>query len=67
MRSQLLIALKDWRVSSGLTQKDAALVLGVTQARISDLERGKINIFSLDTLVRFAQLAGLKPQLKLAA
>ena len=50
-----------------MTQVEAAKVLGVTQARISDIRRGKINQFSLDLLVRLAARAGLRPTLKLAA
>jgi predicted XRE-type DNA-binding protein len=42
-------------------------VLGVTQARVSDLKRGKIDRFSMDLLVRLAARAGLKPKLNLAA
>jgi hypothetical protein len=44
-----------------------ATVLGVTQARVSDLKRGKFERFSMDLLVRLAARAGLKPKLKLAA
>ena len=33
----------------GMTQSEAAAFFGVTQPRISDLMRGKINLFSLDT------------------
>ena len=50
-----------------MTQTEAAKLLGVTQARVSDLKRGKISQFSLDLLVRLAARAGLQPQLKLAA
>lgn len=67
MRSALMIALKQWLDAAGLTQVQAAKVLGVTQARVSDLKRGKFNIFSLEMLVRLAARAGLRPQLKLAA
>ena len=67
MRSQLMMALKKWRQASKMTQTAAAKELGVTQARLSDLERGKFNLFSLDMLVRMADRAGLQPQLKLAA
>ncbi len=52
---------------SRVTQAQAANVLGVTQARVSDLKRGKINRFSMDLLVRLAARAGLKPKLNLAA
>jgi len=50
-----------------MTQTEAAKVLGMTQARVSDLKRGKINRFSMGLLVRLAARAGLKPKLKLAA
>ena len=67
MRAQLLIGLGQWLEKSGMTQVEAANVLGVTQARVSDLKRGKINRFSMDLLVRLAARAGLKPKMKLAA
>ncbi len=67
MRAQLLSALTDWVRKSDLTQVQAAKLLGVTQARLSDLNRGKIDRFSLDLLVRLAARAGLRPKLKLVA
>jgi predicted XRE-type DNA-binding protein len=67
MRAQLLRGLTDWLKDYGLTQVQAAKALGVTQARVSDLNRGKINRFSLDLLVRLAARAGLRPKLRLAA
>jgi phage-related protein/predicted XRE-type DNA-binding protein len=67
MRAQLLIGLEHWLEKSRMTQAEAAKVLGVTQARVSDLKRGKIDRFSMDLLVRLAARAGLKPKLKLAA
>lgn len=67
MRSLLLHGLSQWLAESGMTQTEAAKLLGVTQARVSDLKRGKISQFSLDLLVRLAARAGLQPQLKLAA
>jgi predicted XRE-type DNA-binding protein len=67
MRAQLLIGLEQWLERSRITQAEAAKVLGVTQARVSDLKRGKIDRFSMDLLVRLAARAGLNPKLKLAA
>ena len=67
IRAQLLRGLTDWLNASGLTQIQAAKALGLTQARVSDLHRGKINRFSLDLLVRLAARAGLRPKLRLAA
>lgn len=67
MRSLLLRGLKHWLEESGMTQSEAAKVLRVTQARVSDVKHGKISQFSLDLLVRMAARAGLHPKLKLAA
>jgi predicted XRE-type DNA-binding protein len=67
MRSLLLIGLGRWIADSDMTQTEAAKVLGITQARVSDLKHGKISQFSLDLLVRMAARAGLAPKLKLAA
>ena len=67
MRSQLLMGLEHWLEKSNMTKAEAAKVLAVTQARVSDLKRGKINRFSMDLLVRLAARAGLRPKLKLAA
>lgn len=67
MRAQLLIGLEQWLERGRMAQAEAAKVLGVTQARVSDLKRGKIDRFSMDLLVRLAARAGLNPKLKLAA
>ena len=67
IRLLLLQGLSGWLADSGMTQTEAAMVLGVTQARVSDLKRGKISSFSLDLLVRLASRAGLDPKLKLVA
>ena len=67
MRSLLLQGLGNWLADSGMTQTEAAKILAVTQARVSDIKRGKISAFSLDLLVRLAQRAGLRPELRLAA
>ena len=67
MRAQLLIGLEHWLEKSRMTRAEAAKVPGVTQARLSDLRRGKIDRFSMDLLVRLAARAAVKPKLKLAA
>ena len=67
IRATLMIGLSQWLKRSKLTQGEAAEMLGVTQARISDITRGKISRFSLDLLVRLAARAGLNPKLELAA
>lgn len=67
MRSVLLHGLKRWLTDSEMTQIEAAKVLGITQARVSDIKHGKISQFSLDLLVRLASRAGLRPKLQIAA
>ena len=49
---------------SAMTQAEAARRLGVTQPRISDLTRGKIDLFSIDTLVNMLTAAGLHVDLR---
>ena len=44
---------------------EAARRLGVTQPRISDLLRGKITLFGLDTLVNMAVAAGLQVEMRI--
>ena len=67
MRAELLNALQAWLAAAAVTQAVAAEQLNITQARVSDIKRGKIASFSLDLLVRLAARAGLRPRLKLAA
>ncbi len=59
LRSALMMALKEHIATKGLSQSEAAKLFGVTQSRISDLIRGKIDLFGLDTLVNMAVAAGM--------
>nr|WP_246681359.1 XRE family transcriptional regulator [Mesorhizobium sp. B2-3-14] len=63
MRSNLLIAIEQRVRSWDVTQAEAANRLGITQPRLSDLLRGRITNFSLDTLINLAALAGLTVRL----
>jgi predicted XRE-type DNA-binding protein len=65
IRSTLLMGLANWLRDCGMTQTEAAAMLGVTQARISDIKNGKINQFSVDMLVKLASRAGLHPRIQL--
>jgi predicted XRE-type DNA-binding protein len=60
LRSALMVALKAHLARSNLTQAQIAKLFGVTQPRVSDLLRGKINVFGLDALVNMAAAAGLR-------
>lgn len=63
LRSELMIQLS--RVIKGreLTQARAAKLFGVSQPRISDLVRGKIHRFSVDTLIAMLGHAGVRVSL----
>lgn len=64
-RSELVIELTEHIKRRGITQVEAAKLFGVTQPRISDLTRGKVELFSLDSLVDMAAIAGLDPHISL--
>ena len=64
-RSDLVIELTELIKRRGMTQAEAAKLFAVTQPRISDLTRGKIDLFSLDALIDMAAVAGLAPQIKI--
>jgi predicted XRE-type DNA-binding protein len=59
VRSDLMIRLEQLITARGLTQKAAAMLLGVSQPRISDLVRGRIDRFSADTLIEMLGRAGV--------
>jgi predicted XRE-type DNA-binding protein len=58
-RATLMAALQEAIASWKLTQVEAAKKLGVTQPRMNDLLRGRIDKFSLDALMLLASSAGL--------
>lgn len=64
LRSVLMTALKNHLALTEMNQAQAAKLLGVTQPRISDLMRGKINLFGLDALVNMATAAGLHIEIR---
>jgi len=63
-RSALLMELAKVIQDRSMTQAAAAELFGVTQPRISDLMRGKINLFSLDMLMNMAATSGMYPVVK---
>jgi predicted XRE-type DNA-binding protein len=58
LRADLMIQLRKLIEARALTQANAAKLLGVSQPRVSDLMRGKIDVFSIDTLVNMVTRAG---------
>ncbi|MBS0508186.1 MAG: XRE family transcriptional regulator [Proteobacteria bacterium] len=66
-RAALMMNLTEVIRKQGMTQAQAAALFGVTQPRVSDLMRGKVNLFSLDTLIDMAATAGMAPTVKVSA
>lgn len=66
LRSALMMALGDHIRTNGWTQQESARRLHVTQPRVSDLMRGKIDLFGLDTLVNMLTAAGLRVEMLVA-
>ena len=65
LRSGLMMALQKRITQLKLTQEQAAELLDVTQPRVSDLMRGKINLFALDILVNMTTAAGLHVEMRI--
>lgn len=59
VRADLMMELERYIEREGLKQKEAAELFGVTQPRVSDLVRGKIELFSIDALVNMLAHAGM--------
>ena len=59
LRSHLMMAIERLIKARGLTQTRAARLFGVSQPRVSDLVRGRIELFSIDTLVQMLGRAGV--------
>jgi predicted XRE-type DNA-binding protein len=60
VRADLLLQLQKALVARRLTQARAASLLRVTQPRISDLLRGRIDLFSTDTLIGMLARLGMR-------
>ena len=69
------LRLRTWLMSKiigmirerGLKQKQAAALFGVSQPRISELKRGNIDAFSIDSLVNMLGRAGIRIDLTFRA
>ncbi len=60
IRADLMLDARRYIEEQDLTQRAAATRLGVSQPRISDLMRGHIEKFTIDTLVNMLSAAGLR-------
>jgi predicted XRE-type DNA-binding protein len=65
VRSDLMIKVQKLIASRGLTQAEVAKILRVTQPRISDLLRGRIDLFSTDALIDMLARLGVQVRLVL--
>ena len=64
LRSELMTRVEQFVKRSHVTQTEAARALGITQPRLNDLLRGKIDKFSLDALVNMLSHAGMCVELR---
>lgn len=64
VRAQLMMELEQLIKAQRLTQAQAAALLGIQQSRVSDLVRGKIDRFSIDTLINLLAKAGKQVVIK---
>ena len=58
VRAELMIAVRHFVEKGRLTQTEAAKRLGITQPRLNDLLRGRIEKFSVDALVNMLTRSG---------
>ena len=65
VRSDLMISVQMVIASRGMTQAEVANLLGVTQPRISDLVRGQLDLFSIETLIDMLAHLGIRLKLVL--
>ncbi len=63
MRADLMLKIEQFVRKSGMTQKEAAKLLGITQPRLNLLLKRKIELFSLDALVNMVTRAGMQVKL----
>jgi predicted XRE-type DNA-binding protein len=67
IRAKMMMALTGYIQERKITQSRAARIMGVSQPRISDLVRGKIGRFTIDTLVNMVTAAGLRVDVDITA
>ena len=65
VRSELMVSLQKVIAARGLTQSKASELLDVTQPRVSDLVRSRIDLFSIDTLIDMLYRLGIRAKVVL--
>ena len=66
VRASLIDALTKMVDDRRLTQAQAATLFGVAQPRVSNLVRGRIDLFSIDALVEMLSRAGVRVTVRLS-
>lgn len=66
IRSMLMLTAGRFIEERGLTQVEAAQLMGVSQPRISDLVRGRIRQFTIDSLINMLTNAGVRVEVRAA-
>ena len=66
IRSDLMIAVQKALERRAVKQAEAAKILDVTQPRVSDLLRGRIDLFSTDALIDMLARLGIRVRLVLS-
>jgi len=65
LRAQLMLRIESHVREGELTQQAAARRLGITQPRLKQLLRHKIELFNLDALVSMLTKAGMRAELRI--
>ena len=65
VRAELMVNLQKVITARRLKQAEAAELLGVTQPQVSDLMRGRIDLFSIDTLIDMLAKLGIRTRVVL--
>jgi predicted XRE-type DNA-binding protein len=63
VRADLMIKIEKVLKTRGLKQAEAAKIMGVTQPRVSDLLRGRLELFSSDALIDMLARLGVRVRL----
>ena len=67
IRSELMIKIEKLLKARGLTQSEAARIMRVSQPRVSDLLRGRLDLFSTDALIDMLGRLGVSVRLAFAS
>ena len=64
IRATLMLEIEAYIRREKITQREAARRMGVTQPRVSDLMRHRIELFSVDGLIEMLSAVGMKIDVK---